>query len=170
MSTPATKLDQRYSSEGAAATSWEQTAALLESAELFWLTTVRADGRPHATPVVAAWHEGALWFSTGEGEQKLLNLRANPHVIATTGCNHWDRGVDVIVEGRAEQVTDDAVLTRVVKAFSTKWDGRWQWAARDGAFRDPTSFEGEALVFSITPAKVFAHSKGDPFGATTHKF
>jgi hypothetical protein len=26
------------------------------------------------------------------------------------------------------------------------------------------------LGFSVTPAKVFAHAKGDPFGATTHKF
>jgi hypothetical protein len=27
-----------------------------------------------------------------------------------------------------------------------------------------------AVVFSVKPAKVFAHAKGDPFGATTHKF
>ena len=26
------------------------------------------------------------------------------------------------------------------------------------------------MVFSVTPAKVFAHAKGDPFGATTHRF
>jgi hypothetical protein len=28
----------------------------------------------------------------------------------------------------------------------------------------------EAIVFSVRPTKVFAHDKGDPFGATTHKF
>ena len=32
---------------------------------MFWLSTVRPDGRPHVTPVVAAWVEGAVWFSTG---------------------------------------------------------------------------------------------------------
>lgn len=26
------------------------------------------------------------------------------------------------------------------------------------------------MVFSVTPAKAYAHAKGDPFGATTHKF
>jgi hypothetical protein len=26
------------------------------------------------------------------------------------------------------------------------------------------------MVFSITPAKVFAHAKGDPFSATKHRF
>jgi hypothetical protein len=26
------------------------------------------------------------------------------------------------------------------------------------------------MVFSVTPSKVFAHAKGDPFGATSHRF
>jgi hypothetical protein len=25
-------------------------------------------------------------------------------------------------------------------------------------------------VFSVIPARVFAHAKGEPFGATTHRF
>jgi hypothetical protein len=25
-------------------------------------------------------------------------------------------------------------------------------------------------VFSVAPAKVFAHAKGEPYGATTHRF
>jgi hypothetical protein len=38
-------------------------------------------------------------------EQKAGNLRSNPTVILTTGCNQWDRGLDVVVEGDAVQVT-----------------------------------------------------------------
>lgn len=26
------------------------------------------------------------------------------------------------------------------------------------------------MVFSVTPVKVFAYAKGDPFGATRHRF
>jgi hypothetical protein len=52
------------------------------------------------------WLDGALHFSTGATEQKALNLRGNPHVILTTGCNHWDAGLDVVVEGDAVQLTD----------------------------------------------------------------
>jgi hypothetical protein len=26
------------------------------------------------------------------------------------------------------------------------------------------------MVFSVTPVKVFTHAKGDPFGATAHRF
>jgi nitroimidazol reductase NimA-like FMN-containing flavoprotein (pyridoxamine 5'-phosphate oxidase superfamily) len=169
MSTPVTTFDGRYSDPAATATGWEETRAALEDAELFWISTVRVDGRPHVTPVVAVWAEGAIWFSTGAGEQKFANLRANPHVVLTTGCNRWDGGLDVTVEGDAVQVTDDAVLGRVAGAFTAKWDGRWQWIARGGCFRDPDG-SGEAMVFSVRPAKVFAHAKGDPFGATTHRF
>ena len=50
------------------------------------------------TPVVAVGTGGALCFSTGEEEQKYVNLRANPHVVLTTGCNSWDHGLDVVVE------------------------------------------------------------------------
>ena len=169
MPAPVTTLDQRYSDPAATATGWEETRRVLEEAELFWLSTVRAGGRPHVTPVVAAWAEGAIWFSTGAGEQKFANLRGNSHVVLTTGCNRWDGGLDVVVEGKAVQVTDDAVLGRVAGAFAARWDGRWQFTARGGCFRDPGG-SGEAMVFSVTPAKVFAYAKGDPFGATTYRF
>lgn len=170
MPTPVTKLDEEYSDPAATAASWEETRRVLETAELFWACTVRADGRPHVTPVVAAWAEGAIWFSTGRDEQKFRNLSANPHVVMIAGCNRWDEGLDVVVEGNAVQVTDDTVLQRVAAAFADKWDGRWRFAARDGAFRDPDSGKGEAMVFSVTPVKVFSHAKGDPFGATRHRF
>jgi hypothetical protein len=55
---------------------------------------------------------GAKRFSTGAGEQKLANLLANSHVVLTTGCNRWDQGLDVVVEGDAVRVTDDTVLDR----------------------------------------------------------
>jgi general stress protein 26 len=167
---PVTTFDERYSDPAAVAVEWPETENVLAAAELFWISTVRADGRPHVTPVVAAWVEGAVWFSTGADEQKFVNLSANPHVVLTTGCNQWDQGIDVVVEGDAIRVTDDAVLARVATAFTTKWDGRWQWAARNGCFGNPDGGSGEALVFSVTPVKVFAHAKGDPFGATTHRF
>lgn len=169
MTEPVTTIDKRYSDPSAVAVTWERTEEVLAAAELFWITTVRGDGRPHVTPVVAAWAEGAVWFSTGAEEQKFANLRANSHVVLTTGCSQWDRGLDVVVEGEAVRVTDDAVLNRVVQAFAPKWDGRWRWVARDGCFRDPDG-SGEAMAFSVTPTKVFAHAKGDPFGATTHRF
>jgi nitroimidazol reductase NimA-like FMN-containing flavoprotein (pyridoxamine 5'-phosphate oxidase superfamily) len=116
MNTPVTALDRRYSDPDAAATAWDETRRVLETAELFWISTVRAGGRPHVTPLVAVWVDGAIHFHTGAQEQKAANLRTNPHVVLTTGCNRWDGGLDVVVEGDAVQVTDDDVLKRLAEA------------------------------------------------------
>jgi general stress protein 26 len=168
VTTPVTTLDPRFSAPDVTATGWEQTRRALEDAELFWVTTVRADGRPHMTPLVAVWADDALHFCTGTGEQKAVNLRGNRHVILSTGSNSWDKGLDVVVEGDAVQVTDDDVLGRLAAAWAAKWDGRWQYQVRDGAFRHSDG-EEPVLVFAVAPAKVLAFAKGD-FGHTTHRF
>jgi nitroimidazol reductase NimA-like FMN-containing flavoprotein (pyridoxamine 5'-phosphate oxidase superfamily) len=165
-----TRLDERYSDHDATAAGWEETRRALETAELFWISTVRADGRPHVTPLVAVWLDDALHFHTGAQEQKFANLRTNPWVVLTTGCNEWDRGLDVVVEGQAARVTDDTVLTRLAEVWARKWDGRWQLAARDGCLYPRNASDGQSHVFRVEPIKIFAHAKGDPFGATTHKF
>jgi general stress protein 26 len=166
MRVPATSLDSRFGQPGAAPTSWDDTLRVIETAELFWITTVRADGRPHVTPLPAVWLDGALHFSTGAAEQKAVNLRTNRHVALTTGRDDWDRGLDVVVEGDAVQVTDDATLHRLAAAWRTKWDGSWQFDVRDGAFRHD---HGEALVFAVAPVKVLAFGKGT-FSHTRHRF
>lgn len=76
MTTPDTKLDLRFSDPGAQAASWDETRQALEDAQLSWTCTVRADGRPHLTPLVAVWLDGALYFSTGEDEQKAVTCAA----------------------------------------------------------------------------------------------
>jgi len=169
---PTTTLDPRYSNPAAVAVGWDETRQLLETAELFWICTVRADGHPHVTPLVAVWVDGAIYFHTGAEEQKFANLHANPHVALITGSNRWDRGLDVVVEGDAVRVTDPAVLSRLTAAWATKWDGRWRLAVRDdgGGFRNVDDNDFRSEVFSVTPAKIYAHAKGDPFGQTTHRF
>jgi general stress protein 26 len=167
MSEPVTTLDSRFSGPGASATSWEHTVRVLEAAELFWITTVRADGRPHVTPLVAVWLDGAAYFTTGATEQKAVNLAANRRVILTTGCNTWDRGIDVVVEGVAERVTDEALLTRLAAAWAGKWDGRWRYQVRAGAFHHQGG--SGALVFELVPSKILAFAKGD-FSQTRHRF
>src|SRR6201994_5081227 len=124
MTTPQTTLDERFSEPGSEATSWDQARSALETAELTWLTTVRADGRPHQSPLVTVWLDDALHFSTGTGEQKSVNLRATPHVLLTVAGRDWDKGLDLVVEGDAVQVTDDATLRRLDPASATRCDAR----------------------------------------------
>jgi hypothetical protein len=122
------------------------------------------------TPLVAVWLDEAIHFHTSPDEQKAVNLRTNPHLVLTTGCNRWDGGLDVMVEGEAVRVTDDAVLERLAQVWATKWDGRWQLAVGDGCFHNVNAHDWLSHAYSVTPARFFAHAKGDPFGATTHRF
>jgi CubicO group peptidase (beta-lactamase class C family) len=166
MSEPATKVDARFSDPGAVATGWDETRRVIETAGLFWISTVRADGRPHVTPLVAVWLDDALHFSTGAAEQKALNLRSNQHVVLTTGCNRWDGGLDVTVEGDVVRVRNEDLLRRLAEAWAAKWDGRWRYEVRDGDFHHES---GTALVFAVRPTKVLAFAKGD-FSHTRHRF
>jgi general stress protein 26 len=173
--TPSTALDSRFSEPAASPTSWDAARLVLEEAELFWLTTVRGDGRPHVTPLVAVWFDDVVYFGTGSEEQKAQNLRANSQVVLTTGCNQWDRGLDVVVEGNAVPVSDDALLRQLAEVWATKWDGRWQYEVRDGALRarsdvtDGAAERGGPMVFSVVPTKILAFGKGT-FTQTRHRF
>ena len=164
---PTTELDERFSDPETIPTDWTTTVAALENAQLFWVTTVRDDGRPHVTPLVAVWLDDALHFCTGADEQKSINLRSNPQVTLTTGCNHWDHGLDVVVEGNAVRVTDTDLLERLATAWATKWDGRWQFEAGNGAFRAEGGTGAD--VYSVEPTKVLAFGK-EPFTHTRHRF
>jgi general stress protein 26 len=163
---PAAELDSRFSAPDATPIGWDETRAAVQAAELFWISTVRTDGRPHVTPLVAVWLDGALHFSTGADEQKGVNLASNPHVVLTTGCNGWESGLDVVIEGDAVRVTDEALLGRLATAWATKWDGRWRFEVRDRAFHHDG---GEALVFAVVPTKILAFGK-EPFSHTRYRF
>src|SRR5258705_8481288 len=102
------KLDTNFS-EATEAVGWRQVSDALAAAELYWLTTVRKDGRPHITPLIGAWvdsqEERAFVFCTGPEEQKAQNLAASTAVAVTTGGNTWKDGLDVVVEGNARRGT-----------------------------------------------------------------
>jgi general stress protein 26 len=167
---PSAKLDSRFSAASANAIPWLTAQQRLADAELAWLVSVRADGRPHTTPVVPAWHDGRAYFHTGEGEQKYLNLQTNEHVLVLVGDDRWDTGVDVVVEGTARRVADRAVLEAVAEVLTHRWDGRWRPRACETGFVDADGGGEPAAVFEVTPTKAFAHAKGDPFGQTRYRF
>ncbi|MEV8428366.1 pyridoxamine 5'-phosphate oxidase family protein [Streptomyces sp. HUAS 31] len=164
---PQTRLDARYSDEKATATPWSEAEKRLSEAELFWISTVRPDGRPHVTPLPAVWSRGALHFCTGPEERKARNLDENPNLVLTTGTNLWNEGYDLVVEGVAERVTDDARLHELAVAWETKYGPFWHFEVGNGAFRHGS---GHAYVFSVAPRTVFGFGKGEPFSQTRWRF
>jgi general stress protein 26 len=163
---PTGTIDRRFSDPDAAATPWEEVARALDRAELYWITTVRADGRPHVTPLIGVTHDGALHFCTGPREQKAHNLEANRRVALTTGTNTWARGLDVVVEGTAERVTDREALQRIADAYETKYGSFWRFEVGDGVFLSKQG--GDAAVFRVEATKMLAFAK-EPHGQTTYR-
>lgn len=167
---PVGELDSRFSSPGASAPAWPQARARLSEAQIFWLSTVRPDGRPHVTPLLSVWHDDALYFCTGPGERKAKNLEQNPNCILTTGRNGLDDGLDLVVEGAAETVADEAELGRVADTFESKYGARFTapegtWFGLGDAIRG-----GDALVYRVAPTTVFGFGKGEQFSQTRWRF
>lgn len=55
--------------DGAPPVSWPEARQVLEAAGTDWLSTMRPDGRPHVTTLIAVWNGDALYCSTGPVEQ-----------------------------------------------------------------------------------------------------
>jgi len=163
---PTAELDARFSDPNASATPWELVERAIDGAELFWISTVRFDGRPHVTPLPAVWADGSLYFCTGGEEQKGVNLARNPHCVLTTGNNTWKSGLDVVVEGTARRVTDERQLVQLADLWRSKYHGAWDFEVRDSMFRHEG---GDALVFEVAPTKVLSFAKGR-FAQTRFRF
>jgi general stress protein 26 len=164
-----------YGDPSATAPAWEDVDQRLTDAQLYWLVTVRRDGRPHAVPVCGAWRDGAFYFCTGDAEQKMRNLEHDPHVVVTAGplgAGGWSNGKDIAVEGVATRVSDPSLLQELAEEWRTKYAGDWVFEARDGRFfevgNQGAGGGGGAVVFRVPPDKVLVF--GDDHGQTTFRF
>ncbi len=165
MTEPTVELNTQFSQPGAVAPPWSAVVDVLETAEIFWLSTVRGDGRPHVTPLPAIWSDGVLHFCTGEHEQKTRNLSRDPRCVLTTGTNALRSGLDVVVEGTAERITDRDQLVELAALWSSRLD--WPQEVGQDAFGDGAG--RTAWVFGVRPAKVLAFGKGE-FSQTRYRF
>jgi len=165
-SDPTGEIDSRFSDPEAGPTPWSDAKHVLDHAELYWLTTVRADGRPHVTPLIGVSEDAAVHFCTGLREQKARNLEHRGHVALTTGNNTWARGLDVVVEGTAVRVTDRGALQRLADAYEAKYGSAWHFDVGSDGFG---TGDDAAAVFRIEPTKVLAFAK-EPHAQTTYRF
>ncbi|MFD1812877.1 pyridoxamine 5'-phosphate oxidase family protein [Rhodococcus gannanensis] len=166
MTDPITDLDERYSEPGAFPVSWEWARDLVRDAEIYWLSTVRPDGRPHVTPLIGVWVDDAWHFCTGPGERKAVNLDGNSAVAVTTGTNVYAEGFDIVLEGAATLVSDEDLLQRLADAYVAKYGRQWRFEVTAGGFRGGG---GLSRVYRVSPVTGFGFGKG-PFGQTRWRF
>ncbi|HEX6936164.1 MAG TPA: pyridoxamine 5'-phosphate oxidase family protein [Actinomycetes bacterium] len=163
---PIGEVDDRFSETIAEPTPWSEAVRVLANAELYWLSTVRADGRPHVTPLIGVWQDEAVHFCTGLREVEARNLEHGQHVAVTTGRNIWARGLDLVVEGVAVRVTDPGMLHRLADGYEAKYGTGWRVDAGDGVLR---AGEDAAAVFRVDAEQVLAFAK-QPHAQTSFRF
>ncbi|WP_315097953.1 pyridoxamine 5'-phosphate oxidase family protein [uncultured Cellulomonas sp.] len=173
MSHPVGVIDPRYGDAEATPPPWSDVERFLTGAQLYWLVTVRADGRPHAVPLVGVWHDGGFAFCTHPDEQKRHNLDAEGRVAVTTGstgAGGWDSGTEVVVEGTARRVTDATELQALADAWSAKYGDDWVFDVHGPEFFERSGAGGAAgaWVYRVTPVKVLAFGGGH--GQTAYRF
>ena len=122
---------------------WSWAAERLQRSHNLWVVTASAAGRPHALPVWGVWDDdvpGFMW-SCGPRSRKAANVQANPQA-----CVMADDTVECVsVEGRAQPVTDDAVIDRWIDRYLHKYEGEGVTSA----------FLRENGMFELRPERAF---------------
>jgi Pyridoxamine 5'-phosphate oxidase len=152
-----------------ATTPWTTGRDQLAQTHRYWLSTVRVDGRPHVMPLFGVWLEDALYFTANAETRKARNLAANPRCAIAASSEE----LDLIVEGEAARVRDDATLRRVADAYRAKYD--WPLTVRaDGSFDAPygapSAGPSPYEPYRFTPRVAFGLGMAEPFGATRWVF
>jgi hypothetical protein len=98
---------------------WDWAVERLEAARNYWLSTTRADGRPHAMPAWAVWLDGVLYFEGSPETRRARNLATNPAISV-----HLESGDEVVIlEGQSEVagVPPRPLAERLAAAFTAKY-------------------------------------------------
>jgi hypothetical protein len=143
--------------DDSATTSWDMARERLANPEdprTCWLATTRADGRPHLMPVIGFWIDGAMHIVAGEGTQKARNIASDGRcVIAMTSTTL--PSLDIVIEGRADPLTDDAAVGRVAEFLSGK---NWPLEVKGNKVygpHAPTAGPPPYSIYRIAPSRVF---------------
>ena len=88
--------------------------------------------------------------------------------------NTQDDGLDLVVEGDAVRVTDEARLQQLAGAWVAKYGEEWRFGVRDHGFvHGEGSIEDDpavVLVFEVAPRQAFGFGKGEVFSQTRWRF
>jgi nitroimidazol reductase NimA-like FMN-containing flavoprotein (pyridoxamine 5'-phosphate oxidase superfamily) len=152
----------------AARTPWPEALRRLAEGEWYWLATAGRDGAPHVRPVLAVWHDRALYFVSHPASRKARILAGNRRCALTVAVED----AHLVVEGTASRVTDDALLRAVAAVYDDKY--QWRVTVRDGVFHAdygaPTAGPPPFDLYALTPERAYAFGTHERFSPTRYLF
>jgi len=132
-----------------------------------WLSTTRPDGRPHTAGIGAFWLDDRFYFTSGPGTRKSRNLAVNPSCVISLSLPD----IDLVLEGTAARVTDEATLERVAARAR---EGGWPASVKDGAltaeYSAPSAGPPPWYLYEVTPRVAFGVATAEPYGAMRWRF
>jgi hypothetical protein len=150
-------MPRDYGTVGTKRLPWSWASERLASAMVYWLTTVRADGSPHARPVDGTWVDNALFVGGSPTAGWIRNLasdgRATVHLPDVRGV--------VIVEGAGRRVVPDDALADRLAAAAKKYESMYGPAS-------PSDYIGKP-VWAIVPQRALGWERF-PTDATRWEF
>ncbi len=130
----------------------ERRAFLLTGTRTGILSTVRADGQPHAAPVWFTLDGDDVIFTTGVSTVKGRNLRRDPRAVLTVDDSAPPYAY-VSIRGRIELSDDMDALLR----WATVLGGRYMGADRAEEFGRRNAVPSELLV-RLRPDRIIAEA------------
>lgn len=132
-----------------------------------WLATTRPDGRPHVAAVGALWVDGKFYFTSGARTRKSRNLAKNPACVISESLPD----LDLVVEGTAARVTDQATLERLAEHYVAQgWPASVKGGAFTAEFSAPSAGPPPWDLYEVTPDTAFGVATAEPYGATRWLF
>jgi hypothetical protein len=133
----------------------------------FFLGTVRPDGTPHAAGIGAIWAEDTLWLVSGPRTRKSRNLAANPACTISARLP----GIDVVLEGRADRVTDAATLERLAAVYrEVGWPAEVEGDAFTAPYSAPSAGPPPWHLYRFSAHTGFGVAGAEPHGASRWRF
>lgn len=103
---------------------WRHARERLESAQIYWVASVRPDLRPHVSPIWGVWLDDLLFFDGSPASRRGQNIAQNPAIAVSIESGGAGKNV-VFLEGRAYQVRgtdlDPALTVRLAQAYAAKY-------------------------------------------------
>jgi nitroimidazol reductase NimA-like FMN-containing flavoprotein (pyridoxamine 5'-phosphate oxidase superfamily) len=112
------------------------------------VATADGRGRPHVVPVCHVFESGRLYFGSGKGAGKILNLAANPRVAVVVDLytDAWNHLRGVMVQGTAKFIGRGPRFRRARKGLYAKFPQYPTDAALD---------ERDSVIVEVTPTHVY---------------
>ncbi|MEU4767018.1 pyridoxamine 5'-phosphate oxidase family protein [Actinosynnema sp. NPDC023794] len=159
---------QVLGADGGRPAPWPEARERLAGSQSYWTATNHPGGQPHLRPVLAVWVDEALYLSSDPTARKSRNLEVDAHCSVATSCDD----LDLVVEGKAERVTDPQRLQDVAAAYEAKygWPVTVDGTAFTAPYAAPTAGEGPFVVYEVEPVTVFGFPTSDKFAPTRWRF